>query len=165
MIVEFAVYSTTTGEILRTGQCLKDDTEAQVIEDDTDMYIGSVDEETQKIDLTTLEPTDKTDYELVNYRYQQVKFQIPPLSDINGIDDNTLNIRIEDFFLNQVNATTWRIENYIVLRKAAYSSLSERADAAVKISSEDADLILEGQEQLAILNAHDLAVKERFPKE
>jgi hypothetical protein len=169
MIVNYAIYDKSTGEILSTGICPEDLVKLQATQEHTAVYIGAVSQADQKIDLTTQEPTDKTDDEVIDYRYRQVRFQTPDLYDINDIDDAALNERIEVFYFGQVTATTWRTENYKALRKAAYSNISDRADAAVKIKrgtkTGNAELVAEGESQLDALDDHDWAVKERFPKE
>ena len=161
----YTVYNLTTGEIFCTGECPASHISLQANTDENLGVIeGTGNPATQKVDLISLSLINKTEAEQLTYNYNEVAGQFPELSDINDITDVVLNARIEEFYLNQVTASNWRITNYVRLRKAAYSSLADRADAAVKIASGDTTLINEGEVQLAALNAHDLTVKTRFPK-
>lgn len=163
-MANFIVYDTQTGEILRTGSCPDSMVEIQATQEGTAVIQASADPVKQFVDIDTKEITAKSDTEQLEDEYQNVKNQIPDLSDINDISDATLNSRIEEFYYSQVTAATWRLERYATLRKSAYSTLADRADASVKLSSGDEDLIAEGQSQLDALNVHDLYVKVRFPK-
>lgn len=169
MIVPFVTYRTSTGDITGTGICPVEVVNSQVQNSDESVYIGDADPSTQKIDTETGLPIDKTETEKLEWSYTQIQHLSPSLSDINAINDTELNARIEEFYLGLVSATSWRLEHWEELRVAAYSKLSDRADADVKIKigtkTGNADLIAEGEAQMDTLDDHDWAVKQRFPKE
>jgi len=164
-MANFIIYDTTSGEILSTGCCPTSLITKQQLPPGTAILEDTANPETQYIDVETRSILNRSDDDQAIWNYNKVKNKIPALSDVNDIDDDALNVRIESFFYNQVNVSDWRIENYAVLRLAAYSVLSDRADAAVKIASGDEELSAAGVEQLNNINAHDLSVKVRFPKE
>ncbi|WP_035242135.1 hypothetical protein [Desulfobacter vibrioformis] len=164
-MANFIIYSTESGEILSTGLCPPSLIAKQELKPGTAITEGIATPATQYIDIDTGKILTKSDLNQAIWNYNKIKNKKPDLSDINDIDDPTLNARIEAFFYNQISAPAWRVENYTVLRRAAYSSLSDRADAATKIASGDEVLSAEGVEQLNNINAHDIAVKTRFPKE
>ena len=164
MIKSYLIYDKNTLSIKRKIMCTEDSIEVQLM-DETEGYLeGDVD-----MSIFRVNPTEDGFEEFSIIEKEDAEFlrrsgRIPAGLDIS-LSDVDLNTLIEEYFLGRVSANTWRKDNYIYLRKLAYSSLSDRADATVKISSTDPDMVLAGNTQLAELNAHDLAVKLRFPKE
>lgn len=163
-MANFIIYSTDNGEILSTGYCPASMISKQKTMPGTEIMEDTANPETQYVDIETGTIRNRSDDDQAIWNYNKIKNKIPDLADINDIDDAALNARIEAFFYNQECASAWRIENYAVLRRAAYSSLYDRADASAKIASDDDVISAEGVEQLNNINAHDLAVKARFPK-
>jgi hypothetical protein len=64
-----------------------------------------------------------------------------------------------------MDASQWKIDNYVDLRQWAYPPYGEYLDAVVKVNSTEHELQAEGQAQLDKYYADCLAVKDRFPKE
>lgn len=163
---DYSIYKTSTGEILRTGECPEDDIDNQIHTTDESVYYGHIDQRTHKIDTSTLLPVEKTEEEQAEYNFQLLDAQaLPVFTDINSITDIELNARISSFYYGQVDVDVWKIDNYAVLRKASYPQLAEKADAEVKIASGIEALIAEGELQLESYNEDCLNVKTRFPKE
>lgn len=162
MFKTYTLYDQTTFEHQGIITCPEDLIDLQVEGTNNAFVEGAFDASVYKatangfIELTTDEITNKL--------YELRKNLLPPGLEFS-LTDEEFNICISDYFFNRIDPTEWRISNYVALRKMFYSNLSDRADAAVKIASGDENLIAEGEAQLAELNANDLAVKTRFPKE
>ena len=164
--MEFCIYSTIDGEIVMNGTCEDADIHYQPFDSFQGIYTGLANPATQKIDLETLLPVDKSEDEMLLYKYNLVKDSLPNFNNINNLSDTELDGLIADYYFGQVDTAEWRIENYAVLRSAAYpDEKSEKTDAEVKIGSGIPEYVEEGELQLKKYYEDCIDVKIRFPKE
>lgn len=157
----YTVYDSVTGRVKRKIGCPESMISLQILEGEE--YIeGEANEFDHKIVDGSIVANSIVEKE--NLLYENVSNKIPDNLDTN-LTDAELNLTISNYFYGRVSVNCWRVDNYATLRQMAYSKAGERADAVTKISSNDPTLKAEGINQLAAINAHDLAVKVRFPKQ
>jgi hypothetical protein len=160
----FSIYNLLTKEITSKIVCSKEMVELQTQEDEG-YIIGYEDPLTHRINDTEDGFIELSDTEKEDQLYLKRENTKPTLLDVS-LSDTELNEVIEDYFLNRVDAETWRKSNYSYLREKAYPDETEyKTDAEIKIGSGIPEYVEAGELQLQQYYEDCINVKIRFPKE
>jgi hypothetical protein len=166
----YVIYDDATGNILETGatdEAAYDLRVADVSHRDGQSII-EVDgllvgcEKTFKVDPDQKLITEKLPEELSLQEYDRRKNEYPPIH--RGMNDTEINLTIEEFFLGYVDPTSWRDENYWLLRRRNYPPIEEFIDAQVKMASKEKTVVEEGTAQFDAYVQKCLGVKQKYPK-